>query len=90
MNFIRNPFARRSCPVPSPGSRPRPATMRLRHLLPLIGFVAPTVIVGYGIVIPRSCIAGFNELTIGFATTILGACVTYILGVRSALAHGDR
>jgi hypothetical protein len=56
-----------------------------RHLVPLIGFVVPTVLIGYGFVIPRSCIAGLNELTIGFATTILGACVTYVVGVRSAL-----
>jgi hypothetical protein len=48
------------------------------------------VIIGYGFVIPRSCIAGVNELTIGFATTILGACVTYVAGVRAALREGKR
>jgi hypothetical protein len=58
---------------------------RLRHFVPLVGFVAPTVIIGYGFVIPRSCIAGVNELTIGFATTILGACLSYVAGIRSAL-----
>lgn len=60
--------------------------MKLRHLLPLLGFVVPTVVMGYGFVIPRSCIAGVNELTIGFGGTVLGACVTYVLGVRAALA----
>jgi hypothetical protein len=45
------------------------------------------VVIGYGFVIPRSCIAGVNELTIGFATSIVGACVTYVLGIRSALAQ---
>ncbi len=59
--------------------------MRAGHFVPLAGFVLPTVIIGYGFVIPRSCIAGVNELTIGFATTVLGACVTYVLGVRGAL-----
>ncbi len=59
--------------------------MKTRHLLPLVGFVVPTVLIGYGVVIPQSCIAGVNELTIGFATTIVGACVTYVVGVRSAL-----
>lgn len=59
--------------------------MTPRHLIPLIGFVLPTVIIGYGFVIPRSCIAGINELTIGFATTIVGACATYVMGVRNAL-----
>lgn len=79
-------FTRKACPIPSRPSRKRPFT--LEHAAPLLGFVAPTVVIGYGFVIPRSCIAGVNELTIGFATTILGACVTYVLGVRSALAQG--
>jgi hypothetical protein len=59
--------------------------MTWRHFLPLVGFVLPTVIIGFGVVIPRSCIAGVNELTIGFASTIVGACVTYVLGLRQAL-----
>jgi hypothetical protein len=58
---------------------------RLRHYVPLLGFVVPTVSIGYGFVIPRSCIAGVNELTVGFATTILGACLSYVAGIRSAL-----
>jgi hypothetical protein len=62
--------------------------VKARHLLPLVGFVVPTVLIGYGVVIPRSCIAGVNELTIGFATTVVGACVTYVVGVRSALREG--
>jgi hypothetical protein len=57
-----------------------------RHLVPLIGFVVPSLVIGYGVVIPRSCIAGVNELTIGYGVTVLGACVTYVLGVRMALA----
>ena len=64
--------------------------MTVRHWLPLLGFVVPTVAIGYGIVIPRSCIAGINELTIGFATSIVGACVTYVVGVRSALRDRQR
>ena len=59
--------------------------MNKRDLAPLVGFVVPTVVIGYGFVIPRSCIAGVNDLTIGFATTILGACLTYVVGVRRAL-----
>lgn len=59
---------------------------KLRYYLPLVGFVVPTVIVGYGLVIPRSMIAGVNQLTIGFGTTILGAIFTYIAGIRIALA----
>ena len=59
--------------------------MRARQLLPLVGFVVPTAVIGYGVVIPRSCIAGINDLTVGFASTIVGACVTYVLGLRAAL-----
>jgi len=60
--------------------------MTLRRWLPLIMFVVPTIVIGYGFVIPRSCIAGVNELTIGFGTTVLGACITYVIGQRVATA----
>jgi hypothetical protein len=63
--------------------------LRSRHFLPLAGFVVPTVVIGYGFVIPRSCIAGWNELTIGFAATVLGACLTYVAGVRLAARDGE-
>ena len=53
--------------------------------MPLIAFLLPTIVVGFGIVIPRSCIAGINELTLGFAATVAGACGTYLVGVRMAL-----
>ena len=57
---------------------------KVRPYMPLLGFVLPTLIIGYGFVIPRSCIHGINELSIGFGTTILGAAATYVAGVRSA------
>jgi hypothetical protein len=66
------------CPVPLT----RQQTARL--LWPLVSFVVPTLVIGYGFVIPRSCIAGMNQLSIGFGTTVLGACVTYLLGVHKA------
>lgn len=56
--------------------------MPLKYFYPLIGFVVPTVMIGYGIMIPQSCIAGVNELTLGFASTIVGASLTYWMGVR--------
>jgi hypothetical protein len=55
---------------------------------PLIAFVAPTLVIGFGLVIPRSCIAGVNELTIGFAMTMAGACLTYWLGIGAARRTG--
>jgi hypothetical protein len=58
--------------------------LSLRHFAPLAGFVLPTVLIGYGVVIPRSCIAGWNELTLGFAATVAGACITYVAGLRLA------
>jgi len=57
--------------------------MKLSYFYPLVGFVIPTVVIGYGVVIPRSCIAGINELTLGFATSVIGACATYYFGVRA-------
>ena len=57
--------------------------MKRAYLCPLLGFVIPTLVIGYGVVIPRSCIAGINELTIGFMTTVIGACLTYWVGVRT-------
>ena len=64
--------------------------MKTRYYVPLVGFVIPTVVIGYGVVIPRSCIAGVNELTIGFATTVIGACLTYIAGIRLVLKDTTR
>lgn len=57
--------------------------MKLSYFYPLIGFVIQTVVIGYGFVIPKSCIAGVNDLTVGFGATVLGACATYGLGVRA-------
>jgi hypothetical protein len=59
--------------------------MKSRHFYPLLAYLIPTIVIGYGVVIPRSCIAGWNQLTVGFAASILGAIVTYLLGVRAAL-----
>jgi hypothetical protein len=74
---------RQSRPVRT-GSRDH-IPMRLRHFWPLVGFVVPTLAIGFGYVIPKSCIAGINELTLGFLSSVLGACVTYWAGVRTVL-----
>jgi ABC-type Fe3+ transport system permease subunit len=63
---------------------------RLKYWWPLLGFVVPTVAIGYGYMIPRSCIAGVNDLTIGFAGTVAGACATYVVGVRMALSSKEQ
>ncbi len=66
-------------------SRTGPRGLTPRDFYPLIGFVAPTLITGYGIVMPRNGILGINELTVGFASAVLGACVTYAMGLRAAI-----
>jgi hypothetical protein len=43
--------------------------MKFKDIVPLIGVVLPTLVIGYGFVIPNSVIAGVNELSIGFGTT---------------------
>ena len=59
-----------------------------RDFLPLAGFVIPTLVIGYGFVIPGSCIAGVNELSLGFASAIAGACATYWIGLRTLIRAG--
>lgn len=59
--------------------------MKLSYFYPLFGFIVPTIVFGYGLVIPKSCIAGINDLTIGFAVTLVSACITYWIGLRNAL-----
>ena len=55
--------------------------MKLRYFLPLAAHVLPTIVIGFGSVIPGSCIAGFNTLTIGFAASVVGTCLAYYAGV---------
>ena len=79
------PNADRGANETAPRSR-----LELRHFAPLAGFVLPTVVIGYGVVIPRSCIAGLNELSFGFAATVAGACLTYWAGLRLVARDGGR
>ena len=51
----------------------------------LIGYVIPTVVIGYFFLIPGSAIAGINELTIGFTGSIIGAVVTYWYGLKNTV-----
>ena len=57
---------------------------RLSLYLPLLLHLVPTLGIGYFVVIPQSCIAGVNELTIGFAAANLGFVLAYVGGVRLA------
>jgi ABC-type Fe3+ transport system permease subunit len=64
--------------------------LSIRHFTPLIGFVVPTLVIGYGFVIPSSCIAGMNELTLGFAVTIASAGISYWLGLRALARDAEQ
>ena len=59
--------------------------MKLKYLLPLFAFVVPTLVIGYGVVIPNSTIAGVNSLTIGFGSTVLAACFAYLAGIQTVI-----
>jgi len=78
-------IAARACAIPTSCSKTARRRRLLRLSFPLVSFVVPTVVMAYGVVIPRSCIAGVNALTIGFGTTVLGACISYLAGMREAL-----
>jgi ABC-type Fe3+ transport system permease subunit len=50
--------------------------VKARYFLPLLGFAVPSLLIGFGFVIPGSCIEGVNNHTVGFASTVVGASVT--------------
>ena len=55
-----------------------------KRYLPLAGHIVPTLVIAYGWVIPRSCIAGWNALTAGFGLSLAGTCIAYAIGERAA------
>jgi hypothetical protein len=55
--------------------------MKKQYFYPLFGFIVPTLVIGYGFVIPHSCIKGINAQSVGFGTTVLGAGIAYCVGV---------
>lgn len=65
------------------------ARMKPRYFIPLLGFVLPSILIGFGVVIPGSCIAGVNQLSVGFATSLFGAAGAYWLGIRAVLADRE-
>jgi ABC-type Fe3+ transport system permease subunit len=63
--------------------------MKPRYFTPLLGFIVPSLVIGFGVVIPGSCIAGINNLSVGFATSLFGAAGAYWLGIRAVLADRE-
>ncbi len=62
----------------------RASSTRAMAYAPLVMHLIPTLGIGYFVVIPQSCIAGVNELTIGFAVANLGFVLSYVAGLRIA------
>jgi hypothetical protein len=60
--------------------------MKARYFTPLLAFVVPSLLIGFGVVIPGSCIEGVNRLTVGFASSLAGAAGAYWLGIRAVLS----
>ena len=52
--------------------------------LVLLSHIVPTLIIGFGFVIPGSCIAGINEHTLGFISSLVGFAITFWFGVYLA------
>jgi hypothetical protein len=59
--------------------------MKVRYFMPLVAHVVATVAIGFGYVIPGSCIRGVNEATLGFAASIVSTCVVYGIGIREVV-----
>ena len=76
---------RQALPPSTDGATICAKPMRVRHFYPLLGFIAPTLLIGYGFVIPRSGIPGTSVASIGFGMALFGACAAYWQGVRLAL-----
>lgn len=52
--------------------------------LVLLTHIVPTIVIGFGFVIPGSCIDGINEHTLGFISSIVGYVPTFYFGVYLA------
>lgn len=53
---------------------------KIKFFLPLLGFVATDLVIGYGGVIPRRT-EGVNGAAVGYGLAVLGACIAYVLGL---------
>lgn len=56
--------------------------------VPLAAHVAPTLVIGFGFVIPGSPIDGINAYTIGFLGAVLGFIPAYAAGIAIAKRAG--
>ena len=59
--------------------------MKPHHFYPLAAHVVITLGVGFGHVIPGTCVAGVNALSIGFIASVAGTCLAYWAGIGLAV-----
>lgn len=52
---------------------------------PFLGFAVPTVLLTYGLAVPRTCMSGVNMVTVGFGTSIAASAIAYWLAIRFVL-----
>jgi hypothetical protein len=64
--------------------------MRVRYFYPLAGHVIVTLGIGFGYVIPGTCVAGMNDLSVGFVASVAGTCLAYWAGVLLAVRDRAR
>ncbi len=58
--------------------------MRFRLYLPLLFHIVPTALIAYLWIIPNGPVAGINDHSIGFASSLLGTIAAYHAGIRLA------
>lgn len=56
----------------------------LRLAVPLASHLVPTAVIGYGLVLPAAALPATGPVGIGFAASLAGTIITYVVGVRMA------
>lgn len=54
----------------------------------LASHLVPSIVIGFGYVIPGSCIDGINPLTLGYIACLAGFVPTYFFGVLTSWQLG--
>lgn len=54
----------------------------------LASHLVPSAVIGFGVVIPGSCIDGINPYTMGYIACLVGFVPTFVCGVVAAWRFG--
>jgi ABC-type Fe3+ transport system permease subunit len=86
---MHRPIQEPAIPTSAPAAPARSMTFRVLVLVAILAsHLVPSIVIGFGYVIPGSCIAGWNEQTIGYVSALVGFAVTYTFGVVTAWKFG--